>query len=199
MRVTSAFSRLLDLPGVWVRSVSFEPDRVLVTVALRRRRLRCPRCSYCTRHRENRQHHDSVWRHLDLGGSRCFLEASLRRVRCPDCGVRVEAVPFARAGARHTRAFEQLVGWLAQQLAKNNIRVNSVAPGSILFPGGSWDKRQQADPAGIAEFVRVELPFGRFGRADEVGAAVAFLASPRASWISGSSLPVDGCQSRSLI
>jgi 3-oxoacyl-[acyl-carrier protein] reductase len=88
---------------------------------------------------------------------------------------------------------------LAQQLAKDGIRVNSVAPGSILFPGGSWDKRQQADPAGIAEFLRVELPFGRFGRADEVGAAVAFLASPRASWISGSSLPVDGCQSRSLI
>jgi 3-oxoacyl-[acyl-carrier protein] reductase len=74
-----------------------------------------------------------------------------------------------------------------------------VAPGSILFPGGSWDKRQQADPEGIAEFTRRELPFGRFGRAEEVGAVVAFLASPRASWISGSSVPVDGCQSRSLI
>ncbi len=59
---------------------------------------------------------------------------------------------------------------LAQQLAPLNIRVNSVAPGSILFPGGSWHKRQQADPEGIAEFVRRELPFGRFGRADEVGA-----------------------------
>jgi 3-oxoacyl-[acyl-carrier protein] reductase len=88
---------------------------------------------------------------------------------------------------------------MAQQLAKDGIRVNSVAPGSIHFPGGSWDRRQQADPAGIAEFIRLELPFGRFGRAEEVGAAVAFLASPRASWISGSSLPVDGCQSRSLI
>ena len=88
---------------------------------------------------------------------------------------------------------------MAQQLAKDGIRVNSIAPGSILFPGGSWDKRQQADPAGIAEFIRTELPFGRFGRAEEVGAAVAFLASPRASWISGSSLPVDGCQSRSQI
>jgi 3-oxoacyl-[acyl-carrier protein] reductase len=88
---------------------------------------------------------------------------------------------------------------MAQQLAKDGIRVNSVAPGSILFPGGSWDKRQQADPAGIAEFVRRELPFGRFGRPEEVGAAVAFLASPRASWISGSSVPVDGCQSRSQI
>jgi 3-oxoacyl-[acyl-carrier protein] reductase len=88
---------------------------------------------------------------------------------------------------------------MAQQLARDNIRVNSVAPGSILFPGGSWDRRQKDDPAGIAEFVRRELPFGRFGRPEEVGAVVAFLASPRASWISGSSVPVDGCQSRSLI
>jgi 3-oxoacyl-[acyl-carrier protein] reductase len=88
---------------------------------------------------------------------------------------------------------------LAQQLAPMNIRVNSIAPGSILFPGGSWDKRQQADPEGIAEFVRRELPFGRFGRAEEVGAVVAFLASPRASWVSGACIPVDGCQSRSNI
>jgi 3-oxoacyl-[acyl-carrier protein] reductase len=88
---------------------------------------------------------------------------------------------------------------LAQQLARDNIRVNSVAPGSILFAGGSWDRRQKEDPAGIADFVLRELPFGRFGRPEEVGAVVAFLVSPRASWISGASVPVDGCQSRSLI
>jgi 3-oxoacyl-[acyl-carrier protein] reductase len=88
---------------------------------------------------------------------------------------------------------------MAQQLARDNIRVNSVAPGSISFPGGSWHKRQQEDPEGIAVFVARELPFGRFGRAEEVGQVVAFLASPRASWISGASIPVDGCQSRSLI
>ena len=85
---------------------------------------------------------------------------------------------------------------LAQQLAPSNIRVNSVSPGSILFEGGSWWKRQQADPAGIADFVKREIPFGRFGTAQEVGDVVAFLASPRASWISGTSIVVDGCQSR---
>ena len=88
---------------------------------------------------------------------------------------------------------------MAQQLARDNIRVNSVAPGSIRFPGGTWDRRVQDDPEGMAEFVKRELPFGRFGRPEEVGAVVAFLVSPRASWISGASVPVDGCQSRSLI
>jgi 3-oxoacyl-[acyl-carrier protein] reductase len=87
---------------------------------------------------------------------------------------------------------------LAQQLAPMNIRVNSVSPGSILFEGGSWWKRQQDDPAGIAEFVKRELPFGRFGRPEEVGDVVAYLASSRASWISGTSVVVDGCQSRAF-
>jgi 3-oxoacyl-[acyl-carrier protein] reductase len=87
---------------------------------------------------------------------------------------------------------------LAQQLARDNIRVNSIAPGSILFPGGSWWKRQQADPEWIEAFIQRELPFGRFGTPEEVGTVVAFLASPKASWVSGASIVVDGCQSRSL-
>jgi 3-oxoacyl-[acyl-carrier protein] reductase len=87
---------------------------------------------------------------------------------------------------------------LAQQLASSNIRVNSVSPGSILFEGGSWWKRQQDNPAAIAEFVKRELPFGRFGRPEEVADVVTFLASPRASWISGTSVVIDGCQSRSF-
>jgi 3-oxoacyl-[acyl-carrier protein] reductase len=88
---------------------------------------------------------------------------------------------------------------LARELAPHNIRVNSVAPGSILFPGGSWHTRQQADPEGIADFVKRELPFGRFGAAHEVGDVVCFLASPRAQWVSGACVPVDGCQGRSNI
>jgi 3-oxoacyl-[acyl-carrier protein] reductase len=88
---------------------------------------------------------------------------------------------------------------MARELAPYNIRVNSVAPGSILFPGGTWHRRQQENPEAIADFVRTELPFGRFGTPEEVGAVVTFLVSPRASWISGASVTVDGCQSRSLI
>jgi 3-oxoacyl-[acyl-carrier protein] reductase len=68
-----------------------------------------------------------------------------------------------------------------------------------MFPGGSWHKRQQADPAGIADMIKRELPFGRFGRPDEIGSVVAFLASTKASWISGASIVVDGSQSRSNI
>ena len=85
---------------------------------------------------------------------------------------------------------------LAQQLARDQIRVVSVAPGSTMFEGGSWWKRQQSDPEGIAKFVKQELPFGRFGKPEEIGAAIAFLASPKASWISGTTVVVDGCQSR---
>jgi 3-oxoacyl-[acyl-carrier protein] reductase len=76
--------------------------------------------------------------------------------------------------------------------------VNSVSPGSILFEGGSWWKRQQADPTGIADFVAREIPAGRFGTPEEVADVVAFVASPRASWINGTSIVVDGSQSRSF-
>jgi 3-oxoacyl-[acyl-carrier protein] reductase len=87
---------------------------------------------------------------------------------------------------------------LAQQLARFNIRVVGLSPGSILFEGGSWWKRQQDNPDAIADFVKRELPFGRFGKAGEIGDVVTFLVSPRASWISGTTVVVDGCQSRSF-
>jgi 3-oxoacyl-[acyl-carrier protein] reductase len=87
---------------------------------------------------------------------------------------------------------------MARDLARDNIRVNAVAPGSILFPGGGWERRQKADPDGIAAFVARELPFGRFGAPEEVADVVAFLCSARARWIHGATIVVDGGQSRAF-
>src|SRR5256885_3554124 len=86
----------------------------------------------------------------------------------------------------------------AHELAPRGIRVLSVAPGSILHPGGSWERRLKQDHEAIAQFVRREIPFGRFGSAEEVGDLVAFLASRRASWVAGACVVVDGGQSRSF-
>ena len=86
----------------------------------------------------------------------------------------------------------------ARELAPRGIRVLSLAPGSILHPGGSWERRKREDPKGIEEFVKHELPFGRFGSAEEVGDVIAFLVSPKASWVAGACVAVDGAQSKSF-
>jgi transposase len=121
MRVTAGFSRLLRLDGIWVRQVQFHDDRVMVRVALRRRRLSCPVCSYSTPYRHNQQTVESVWRHLDLGIWRLEIRAQLRRLECPEHGVRVEGVPFARHRSGFTRDFEALVAWLATKTDKTTI------------------------------------------------------------------------------
>jgi 3-oxoacyl-[acyl-carrier protein] reductase len=95
-----------------------------------------------------------------------------------------------------------MISWsksLARQLAKDGILVNVVAPGSILFPGGSWERRQKENPQFIENFVRTDMPLSRFGRPEEVSAMVVFLASERASLMTGACVNVDGCQSRSNI
>jgi len=115
VRATTAVNRILNLPGASVTGVRFAPEGVVVAVRLRRRRRVCSRCGQLCA-----ATHDTVpcrWRHLDLGAQRCFIVCALRRVRCQDCGVRLEAVPWAR-GPRFTRDFEDVVAFLAQQMAK---------------------------------------------------------------------------------
>lgn len=121
MRATTLLNRVLDLPGVRVRSVAIEAGEVRVTVALRRRRLECPRCSYTTRHRHDTRAVDSTWRHLDLAGRVCRILMRRRRLRCPEHGVLVEQVPFARHRSEHTRGFEDLVAWLATKTDKTSV------------------------------------------------------------------------------
>jgi len=118
VRVTTAFKRLLDLPGVSVTGVDFQSMKVVVTVKLRGAKLRCPECGFATRARYDTRPVSSTWRHLDLGRWRLEVRATLRRIDCPSHGARTEGVPFARSGSRFTRDFEDLVGWLATTMDK---------------------------------------------------------------------------------
>ena len=121
MRVTTALNRLLRLPGARVTDVSFSAEEVIVTVRLRRCRRVCSRCGQTGRMLHLHGRRIKRWRHLDLGASRCLIECELRRLWCPDCGAQFEAVPWARPGSRYTRDFEDVVAWLAQQMAKTAI------------------------------------------------------------------------------
>lgn len=85
---------------------------------------------------------------------------------------------------------------LADEAISYGVRVNSIAPGSILHESGNWIKRLKADPEGIKEFVQRDIPAGRFGTPEEVANVAAFLASDKASWIVGASINVDGGQSK---
>lgn len=118
MRVNAALKRLLDLPGVTVAEVDFQPTKVVVTVKVRSRKLHCPMCRHTTKARHDTRPVSSAWRHLDLGSWRLEVRADLRRLRCPTHGVRTEGVLFARPKSRFTRDFEDLVGWLATTMDK---------------------------------------------------------------------------------
>jgi 3-oxoacyl-[acyl-carrier protein] reductase len=88
---------------------------------------------------------------------------------------------------------------MAREVASKGVTVNAIAPGSIMWEGGGWHRRRQADPERIAEMVKREMPLGRFGAVEEVANVVAFVCSQQASLINGASIAVDGGQSRSNI
>ena len=119
MRATTAFNKMLTIPGANVAGVQFSPSGIVVGLRRRARRLRCP-CGWWTRAVYDRS--TRRWRHLDLGAARLFLQAEIRRLACRRCGwVRTETVPWARPGARFTRDFEDTVAYLAQRTDKTTI------------------------------------------------------------------------------
>jgi transposase len=119
VRVTTAYNRMLGLPGAWVRDVELGERAMIVTVALRRTQ---PVCSGCgARRLKVKDHRTKRWRHLDLGGVRCVIECRVRRLYCLGCGDRPELVEWARGGARYTRDFDDLVAWLAQQMSQTQV------------------------------------------------------------------------------
>jgi transposase len=119
VRVSTAFNKMLAIPGATVAGVSFTPQGIVIELRRRSRRLRCP-CggsSWAGYDRSVRR-----WRHLDLGASRLYLSAEIRRLDCPACGrIRTEEVDWARPGARHTRDVEDLAAFMAQRMDKTTV------------------------------------------------------------------------------
>jgi transposase len=119
VRATTAFNKMLAIPGADVTGVQFSPSGIVVALRRRGRRLRC-RCGWSTRAVYDRT--ARRWRHLDLGAARLYLEAEIRRLACRHCQrVRTETVPWARLGARFTCDFEDVVAYLAQRTDKTTI------------------------------------------------------------------------------
>ncbi|MEE4300542.1 MAG: SDR family oxidoreductase [Pseudomonadales bacterium] len=109
-------------------------------------------------------------------------------------GVDVMGAPFAYGIAKS--GLNHFVGSMARVVGPG-MRVNAVAPGNILFEGGSWERSRAAAPERIERWIRREVALKRFGTVEEIADVVAFLASPRASFVTGATWIADGGQVRS--
>ena len=110
--------------------------------------------------------------------------------------VAVESVRAPLAYSAAKTALQAYAKNLARSVARQGVRVNVVAPGNVLFDGGSWASKLAEDPERVHAYIDAEVPLGRFGTPDEIGSLVAFLSSDRAAFITGACLVADGGQTR---
>jgi 3-oxoacyl-[acyl-carrier protein] reductase len=110
--------------------------------------------------------------------------------------VGLEALPAPLPYTIAKAAIAAYVKSLARQVGSSGVRVNAVVPGNVLFPGGGWDRKRQADPDGVQSYVQREVALQRFGTPAEIASCVAFLCSERSSFVTGAMLLADGGQTR---
>lgn len=110
------------------------------------------------------------------------------------CGVEALGAPVTYSAAKAALAMA-VKGW-SRPFGKSGIRINAISPGNVFTQGGTWDQKMQADSAGVDAMISREVPLGRFGTPNEIADAVLFLASPRAAFITGANLVIDGGQTR---
>ena len=110
-------------------------------------------------------------------------------------GVEAIGAPVSYSAAK--AALHLAMKAMARQVGPHGVRVNAIAPGNILFPGGSWERKLAERREFFEAYVQAEVPLQRFGRPEEIADMAVFLASPRAGFITGAVMVVDGGQTRS--
>jgi 3-oxoacyl-[acyl-carrier protein] reductase len=108
----------------------------------------------------------------------------------------IESLPAPLPYSAAKAALANYAKNLSRQVGQFGVRVNCVAPGNVLFQGGSWDRRRSERSEEIDHYIETEVPLQRFGRVEEIAAVVVFLASTRASFVTGACVVVDGGQTR---